>query len=749
MSTTEADFAKLEAESWIDAPTAEQWGLYRVSSSEGAALVGRSDRADYSGIVFPVYWPGDPSPKERFLRRDHPDLESGSNGTLKARGKYLAPPGRGNRLLFGPRETAEALTDAAAPIVLVEGLKKTLAAWRLSRWESAEPRFLSCGLTGVWNFRGTIGKAFDASGARVSVKGTIPDLDRVTWDGRSVLIVYDSDSATNPSVRAAREALAEELRGRGARVVMLFLPALDGLEKTGFDDLCARWGPQAVLDWLRQAEAGAAEVEDDPEPIPLDAFNLPTLPLVELPDCPLRAMVQAVSAFTETPPELALLAGLGVVATAIQRTYAVEPEPGYTEPTNLFAIAALESGNRKTSVLREMTEPLFAFEREYARANEAAVAQAEAERRLAEDRVKALRARAARSQGVDFDVLREELLAAEAAIPTVRPLLRLTAQDVTPERLGQLMAEHGEKMAIISDEGGIFDVLAGRYSNNVPNLDLFLQAHSGAVHRVDRGSRPAIFLDRPALTLVLSPQPSVLQGLASTPSFRGRGLLARPLYALPKSVLGFRTLQSEPIPVSIRQAYRQSIERLLRLPPNADETPILLRFSGAALPAWKEFQRHVETELRDGGAFQNIRDWASKLPGNLARVAALLHCAEEREAPPEQLRISSDTMEAALTLGAIFERHALAVFSLMAVDPRLDAAQKVWSWIERTKSTEFTKRDCFKGVQSAAFPDVASVEGALLTLLERGFIFPLPQERRGGRPSQGFRVNRKILEART
>src|SRR4029078_5142104 len=110
------------------------------------------------------------------------------------------------------------------------------------------------------------------------------------------------------------------------------------------------------------------------------------------------------------------------------------------------------------------------------------------------------------------------------------------------------MADNGEKMAILSDEGGIFDILAGRYSNGVPNLDLFLQAYHGSAYRVDRGSRPAVFLKRPALTLGLSPQPSVLRGLAGAPGFRGRGLLARPCFALPESTLGRRTLDSRPIP---------------------------------------------------------------------------------------------------------------------------------------------------------------------------------------------------------
>lgn len=90
MTPTRQDFITLEQESWIDQPTADRFGLRRVESCEGAALVSRATREDYAGLVFPIYWPGNLVPRESYLRRDHPPIEDG-----KPKGKYLAPPGRG------------------------------------------------------------------------------------------------------------------------------------------------------------------------------------------------------------------------------------------------------------------------------------------------------------------------------------------------------------------------------------------------------------------------------------------------------------------------------------------------------------------------------------------------------------------------------------------------------------------------------------------------------------------------------
>src|SRR5574337_1052849 len=99
MSLAHSDLRRLEIESWIDRATVEPLEMRRVDTVEGATLVNRNDREDYAGIIFPIYWPGVDRPREFYLRRDHPPSEGD-----KPKGKYLAPPGRGNLLMFGRGE---------------------------------------------------------------------------------------------------------------------------------------------------------------------------------------------------------------------------------------------------------------------------------------------------------------------------------------------------------------------------------------------------------------------------------------------------------------------------------------------------------------------------------------------------------------------------------------------------------------------------------------------------------------------
>jgi hypothetical protein len=146
---------------------------------------------------------------------------------------------------------------------------------------------------------------------------------------------------------------------------------------------------------------------------------------------------------------------------------------------------------------------------------------------------------------------------------------RLIADDCTPEQLATLLAHNGGRMAVLSAEEGIFEILARRYSTNaMPNLEVFLKGHSGDTLRVDRVNRPPEFIASPALTFGLCVQPDVIQSLRVKPGFRGREFLGRILYALPKSNLGHRNTGPPAVPDSVRENYQECVYALLRMPPS-------------------------------------------------------------------------------------------------------------------------------------------------------------------------------------
>ena len=104
------------------------------------------------------------------------------------------------------------------------------------------------------------------------------------------------------------------------------------------------------------------------------------------------------------------------------------------------------------------------------------------------------------------------------------------------------MADYSGIITVISTEGGLFDIFNGKYSSNVVSIDTVLKAYSGDPIRVDRKGRDAECIDNPALTMLLSAQESVLEGMLNNDAFRGRGLTGRFLYSRPNSIMGRRPL---------------------------------------------------------------------------------------------------------------------------------------------------------------------------------------------------------------
>ena len=483
------------------------------------------------------------------------------------------------------------------------------------------------------------------------------------------------------------------------------------------------------------------------EPVLFEESNPPELRMSLLPGI-IGDMARAVAATTETPIELAIGLIFSVLATACHGKIIVTIDGDYQEPVNIWIVVALEPGNRKSSVLKITSKPLNDYELQEHQRLEPLVKEATIQRKNEEARLKSLRGKYAKANPDAIEDLEEQIHELETNLTEIPKYPKLWAQDITPEHTGTVMHNNSGKLSIISSEGGLFDTLGGRYAGGVPNLDLYLQGHSGDPVRVDRGSRDSVFIESPALTMGLAPQPDVLKSIADKPGFRGRGLLARFLYLLPHSNLGHRNLEVDPIPEDIKNQYHNLISTLLKIEQPEDEegvkVPYILQLSRHAKQKRLDFARAVENELKEGGRFEYIKDWAGKLPGAAVRIAALLHCAKYSQAPWTN-KIDGDTMEIAIELSSIFTSHALIVFDMMGADESLVFARKIWRWVEKHRHQTFTKRDCFNALQGT-FHQVSNMEAPMQVLVERHYLHE-SQSQTGGRPSIQYAVNPIIINS--
>lgn len=549
--------------------------------------------------------------------------------------------------------------------------------------------------------------------------------------GRRAVVLPDNDE---PGRKHAQQ-VAQSLHGIAESVRIVELPGLP--PKGDVSDWIAAGGTKEGLERLAEASSlwsPVAATEAWPEILAFDAVDLPDFPTDALPSV-LRQWVEAESHATQTPPDLAGLLALAVCSATIARRVVVEPHPGWQEPANLYVAVLLEPGNRKSAVFGNAIGPLRELEAELIEEVRPEVAKRQSERRQLESRLRKLEKLAAENGDAEA---RQEAgkLAVELAKQAEPVMPRLIVDDATSEKIGMILAEQGGRIASMSPEGGVFDLMAGLYSKSgVPQFDVYLKGHSGDDLATDRVSRGTVRVVAPALTCAYAMQPAVITGLAEKAAFRGRGLLARFLYAAPKSWIGGRQIASAPVSEATREAYRQTVrmltglngERVLRLGPDATEV----------LQNW---EAEIEEMLGDGGLLETMRDWGAKLAGATLRIAAVLHCIEHGELE----FISGATVTAAVKIARYLIPHAEAVLALMQTKetPREDDARYVLRWIERHSRREFTKRDVHQHGKRR-FPKADNLDQALAELTRRGYIRLRPSDATGpGRPpSPSYEVN--------
>lgn len=184
------------------------------------------------GYLIP-YFGVDKKLKEMFRVRFLEQPKSGW-GTKSKDQRYWQPNSTLPCFYFDPRVDWGAFgKDVTRPLHITEGEKKAAKA--------CQSKIITIGLGGVWSWR--------------SKKQGIPaidDFDLITWEGRKVILTFDSDVVSNPMVMQALNALSGELLNRGAIVSIIRLPAEPGA-KVGLDDYLAKHSAKKFNE-LKQTE---------------------------------------------------------------------------------------------------------------------------------------------------------------------------------------------------------------------------------------------------------------------------------------------------------------------------------------------------------------------------------------------------------------------------------------------------------------------------------------------------------------
>ena len=164
------------------------------------------------GILIPL-WSVDGMQAGCQFKPDNPRVDRRSRPV-----KYESPAGSSNRLDCPPG-CRKAIANPQVPLWITEGSKKADAL--------ASHKACAISLAGVWGFKGK---------NRFGAVTLLADWDCIALKGRRVYLAFDSDIVTKEPVRKALERIGEHLRRKGAKVLIIQLPQLEGQDKTGIDD---------------------------------------------------------------------------------------------------------------------------------------------------------------------------------------------------------------------------------------------------------------------------------------------------------------------------------------------------------------------------------------------------------------------------------------------------------------------------------------------------------------------------------
>ena len=487
-------------------------------------------------------------------------------------------------------------------------------------------------------------------------------------------------------------------------------------------------------------------------PVPFGTHNPPPFPVAALGGS-LAPFVEALAEATQTPADIAGTLLLPGVATCVQGKAVIEGAPGWEEPLMFYAAAVAEPGTRKSAVVKPISAPLLAHERQEITRLAPLREEAEHKRDLLTKKLEHAKQQAVKGKTSDERLLGEadiQTYLGELAALQVPGEFRLFTEDCSVERLPGLMQENGGRMAVLSAEGDVLAIMAGRYSDRGPNLLIFKKGHTGETFQSDRVGRKGEYIPEPALTLGVAFQPSVLRDLFKVPALRGEGLLARFLYTVPPSRVGYRKINAAPVPAPVAADYAAVIGRLLALPyPAEGETPPVIGLSEPAAALFHDYQVATEVSLRPGGNLSGFADWGGKLCGEVLRVAALLHLSRGYGyAHP----VPVDTMRDAIEVGDYFIEHARAAFAEMGGDKATDDARTVIAWLvtrgEKPEGVRVREADVWRNFHDR-FKEKEALSACLETLCARHYLRRAQEEAKEGagrRPSPAYDVNPSLFK---
>jgi hypothetical protein len=437
----------------------------------------------------------------------------------------------------------------------------------------------------------------------------------------------------------------------------------------------------------------------------------------------MAAYVRDLAYRKQVPVDLPAITLLGALGSVAGPRIVIRRDLDWTQPTNLYTCVAMGSGGGKTPTVDEIRNGMLRAKKVLAERHTIRVASlvAQLEREVDDLRLRAnnIHTPIDEREGLRLTATTKESEAKEMKENPPPPPELVIDGDTGPEALGETMAANYGCGPLIDDEGTFFRNLAGQYGNGkTGNLSLVLVGYDCRYYRPKRVTRTAAGIPRAAVSLVISPQPSLVASAMRNQMMDELGFINRFVVCVPGDLVGqrqgrpstyYRDEPSERPDLSGRKWWSSLIERLVsRYDVIEDAEPENMPTIDLTRAAWKrhyEYGEAIESRCHPAtGDLRKVAPWATKHAGRVLRVAALLHLAAGNEATDE---LQEPTMENAIVIGDWMIEHFLAAGKVVGLS---DEAGRIQEYIDGTELGWATRtaisKDVFKGHAPSAAMEV-------------------------------------------
>ena len=340
-------------------------------------------------------------------------------------------------------------------------------------------------------------------------------------------------------------------------------------------------------------KSGYLQMEEDiPRTFPLDCLPKD-----------LQAYVQELQRAEQIPIDFSAPLMLSATAASCFRKTSVKIAPNLVTPINLYGLFIAPSCFGKTNIFEQVLKPFYDKNSELCQI----------------------------SDSTDASTSKHS---------------QLFVEDITSERLANVLAENNERTCYFSSDARKFiDVTMGCYKDKGTDEALLLKSFSGDPCSIERNNGQHIYLRNPLVNITVAVQPDKAMHLFRHKSLKDSGLLARFL-----CVCG----QTEPrllpeTPIKLNADLETKVHNRWKDLLNEDliKKPVIIRANDDVYSFYRDYYNSIQQRLRSNESIANL---IGRYPEMAIRIAGSLHMYEF----PAEEPLSADTFQKAIKIQEAF-----------------------------------------------------------------------------------------------